>query len=116
MSIRVRIHWGTGQVSVGGRTFPVTALYLEHALAVTRHTVPPDADWCRHSQARPRPNSNGQIVMVKLCRLVPPPPGTHEPARAEYFTNRWSNDNGSPTGAAAPGRVPGKGWILVHCL
>ena len=57
-------------MSVGGRTFPVTALYLEHALAVTRHTVPPDADWCRHSQARPRSNINGQIVMVKWCRLV----------------------------------------------
>lgn len=42
------------RIKVGGRTFPVTQLHLEDALALTRHTVDSGADWCRHSQAAQR--------------------------------------------------------------
>eukprot|EP00873_Tetraselmis_striata_P009250 jgi/Tetstr1/429514/TSEL_019419.t1 len=38
------------RVSFPGRAFPVTPLYLEHALRLTRHHVDRSADWCRHSQ------------------------------------------------------------------
>ena len=41
-------------VRVPGRTFPVTALYLEDALEWTGHCVPAGAEWARHAPT-PRP-------------------------------------------------------------
>ena len=38
---------GTPTISIPGRTFPVTALYLEDALELTGHRVRPGADWAR---------------------------------------------------------------------
>eukprot|EP00959_Pyramimonas_sp_CCMP1952_P277898 5808655-Pyramimonas_sp.AAC.1 len=38
------------RVSFPGRAFPVTALYLEDALDLTRHRVDRSADWSRSSQ------------------------------------------------------------------
>ena len=40
------------RVSFPGRTFPVTAVYLEHAIALCRHRVDTSAEWCRGSQAK----------------------------------------------------------------
>jgi hypothetical protein len=38
---------GTPTISIPGRTFPVTALYLEDALELTGHRVRASADWAR---------------------------------------------------------------------
>ena len=38
---------GTPTISIPGRTFPVTALFLEDALELTGHRVRPGADWAR---------------------------------------------------------------------
>ena len=38
---------GTPVITIPGRTFPVTALFLEDALEVTGHRVRPNADWAR---------------------------------------------------------------------
>jgi ATP-dependent RNA helicase DHX57 len=40
---------GTPTISIPGRTFPVTALYLEDALEVTGHRVRAGADWAKKS-------------------------------------------------------------------
>ncbi|KAJ1455787.1 P-loop containing nucleoside triphosphate hydrolase protein [Pelagophyceae sp. CCMP2097] len=65
----IRSYFGKDCPSVKfpGRTFPVAALYLEHALAVTRHVVDSRADWHRSSLASQRrakqrgaPNDRGQ--------------------------------------------------------
>jgi HrpA-like RNA helicase len=40
---------GAPSVKFPGRTYPVTELYLEHALEVTQHKVDPRADWARKS-------------------------------------------------------------------
>ena len=42
------------RVSFPGRAFPVTAVHLEHAVALCRHRVNPAAEWCRGSQAHAR--------------------------------------------------------------
>ena len=39
------------RIDVPGRTFPVTTMFLEDALAITRHHVDPRDDWHRHSDA-----------------------------------------------------------------
>jgi hypothetical protein len=38
---------GVSTLQVPGRTFPVTALFLEDALEVTNHKVAPNAEWAR---------------------------------------------------------------------
>ena len=52
----VRGYFGQGCVTVKfpGRAFPVEPLFLEHALALTRHVVRGGADWHRTSQASER--------------------------------------------------------------
>ena len=42
---------GAPSVKFPGRTFPVTELYLEHALEATGHQVNPRADWARKGTA-----------------------------------------------------------------
>ena len=39
--------WGAPSVKFPGRTYPVTELYLEDALEVTKHMVKGNEDWCR---------------------------------------------------------------------
>ena len=48
-------------LTIPGRTFPVRALYLEHALELTAHTVVSGSDW-----ARPRPGGKGGIASALL--------------------------------------------------
>jgi len=61
------------RVKVSGRTFPVTTIHLEDALHLTRHTVDPGADWCRHSQAAQRRASRKEVGRRESERAEAPP-------------------------------------------
>jgi ATP-dependent RNA helicase DHX57 len=50
---------GTPTISIPGRTFPVTALYLEDALELTGHRVRPGADWARKGSGGKRSSRSG---------------------------------------------------------
>jgi len=51
---------GCPTISIPGRTFPVTALYLEDALEVTAHRVRPGADRARKGGSRSGPPRGGE--------------------------------------------------------
>ena len=41
--------WGAPSVKFPGRTFPVTELYLEDIVEVTKHQIRGNEDWARKS-------------------------------------------------------------------
>jgi len=46
-------------VKFPGRTFPVTELYLEHAIEATRHVVYDGADWAKNSRGKKLADKDG---------------------------------------------------------
>ena len=54
--------WDAPSVKFPGRTFPVTELYLEDALDVTRHTVKGNEDWCNKGK-KSSPNGRDKVVV-----------------------------------------------------
>ena len=60
--------WDAPSVKFPGRTFPVTELYLEDALEVTRHIVKGNEDWCSKGKksppirASPKPGRDRVII------------------------------------------------------
>ena len=73
------------RVSFPGRAFPVTAVHLEHAVALCRHRVDPSAEWCRVSQAHSR-----------WAARRPPPPAAERP------DDHRGGTGGTPSGRSGP--------------
>ena len=65
----------TPRVKFGGRAFPVTTLYLETALSLTRHVVRADADWAVGSRAAQK-RRQAQLEQLADGEGQPPPPLT----------------------------------------
>ena len=66
------------RISVEGRAFPVTTLYLEDALGLTRHVVDPRADWCRHSEGSQKRAARRETASRQDGERPPPPPSEAE--------------------------------------
>lgn len=67
------------RVRVAGRAYPVSTLYLEHALLLTRHVVRGDMDWAIGSRMAEK---RKQQQLERLADGEPPPPA--HPTEADW--------------------------------
>ena len=89
--------WGAPSVKFPGRTYPVTELYLEDALAVTGHFVRGNEDWCRKGGGRPMPaqqqpprGGRPNAFVSNDPRLVPLPDRDDEHLNQMELSERYS--------------------------
>ena len=114
------------RVSFPGRAFPVTAVHLEHAVALCRHRVNPAAEWCRGSQAHaPSPLFllyTSPLPRLYLPHTYPIPPlylpyvSPISQAHARWAARRPSTPDEPPGGSAEGGNQAADGRGRPTCV